>query len=304
MKLRDLELLARVSETGSMTVAARQLHLTPAAVSAAVHRIEEALGVRIFERTTRSLQTTDDGVSIIEAAEAAIERWEEGLASVRDPTANIAGRVHLSAPADTTYDVVAPVVANVIKAHPRLEVVVHAGDAVAHLHREALDLAIRYGPLRDSQLAARKLAETITVLVAAPEYLARRGWPERPSDLATHHCLALQLSGVPERTWTLNRRKTATEVDLGRTLCGDGHLTRRWALAGVGIARKSLLDVVDDLETGRLLRVLPEHDAGLGPVHVVFPSRRHMPPRVREVDRALAAAFAARAARCAAWLAS
>ena len=303
MTLDEMALLLRVAETGSMTRSARQLHLTPAAVSATVKRVEGALGVRVFERTTRSVHPTDEGLVVLEGCQEVLARWEETLEGVRGAGHELEGVVHVSAPADTTAQVVAPVVVALAETHPALKVVVHSSDAVQHLHRDAIDMAIRYGPLPDSSLSARKLATWPTILVAAPTYLARRGRPGSPDALSTHRAITLQLSGVPVTTWSLVGAGGAHEVSLASPLCGDGYLARRWAIEGEGIARKSLFDVIDDLEAGRLVRVLPEYTAGTFPIHAVFPSRQYTPRRVRALDAAITAAFDARSRRCEAWLA-
>lgn len=304
MRIDDMTLLVRVSETGSMTRAARQLHLTPAAVSATIRRIEAALGVRLFERTTRALHPTDEGQIVIEGCQRVVDGWQRTLEEARASRHELVGTVHLSAPADTSHQVVAPVVVELCEAHPRLQVVVHASDTVQHLHRDAIDMAIRYGSLKDSALTARKLAEQPGVLVAAPAYLERHGAPQHPDALSEHRCITLQLAGAAFTAWTLQRDGRSHTAALRRPLCGDGHLARRWAIAGVGIAFKSLFDVIDDLEAGRLVRVLPGWSAGPSAIHAVFPSGRHQPARVRALDDALTAACAARAARCDAWLAA
>lgn len=303
MKVHEMELLVRVAETGSMSLAARQMNLTPAGVSAAVGRVEEALGVRLFERTTRSVHPTDAGLAMLEGCRDVVERWQRTLEEVQGERSELAGTVHLSAPADTTYQILAPVVVAVSEEHPRLQVVMHSSDAVQHLHRDAIDMAIRYGPLQDSTLSARKLADYPGVLVAAPAYLDRWGRPRTPADLVEHRCLTLQLSSVAVTSWTLHDRGGAPhEVPLRSPLCGDGYVARRWAVAGMGIARKSLFDVIDDLEAGRLERVLPGCASGSFAIHAVFPSRRYLPARVRTLDTAITAEFSARAVRCDAWL--
>lgn len=303
MNLDEMELLVRVAETGSMTRAARHLHRTPAAVSAAVRRIEEGMGVRLFERTTRSVHPTDEGLAVLEGCQDVLNRWRRTLEEARGARAEVVGTVHLSAPADTTYQVLAPVIVEVSERHPRLQVVVHSSDSLHHLHRDAIDMAIRYGPLQDSTLTARRLAECPGILVAAPAYLERHGSPEVPRDLIEHRCLTLQLSNVAVTSWNLLPEEgPVQEVLLRSPLCGDGYLVRHWAVAGLGIARKSLFDVLDDLEAGRLVRVLPDHTSGSREIHAVFPSRRYLPARVRAVDEALSAAFAERVRGCERWL--
>ena len=302
MKVHDMELLVRVAETGSMTLAAQQLHVTPAAVSAAVQRIEKAIGVRLFERTTRSLHPTDEGLVVIEGCRDMVDLWQRTLDDARGHRAELEGAIHLSAPADTTYQILESVVVALCTEHPKLRVVMDTSDAVHHLHRDAIDMAIRYGPLQDSTLSARKLAECPGILVAAPSYLAESGTPDTPQALARHRCVTLQLSSVPMVSWQLHGKGEVHALTLESPLCGDGYLARRWAIAGMGIAFKSLFDVIDDLEDGRLVQVLPDYSGGQVAIHAVFPSRRFQTARVRALHAAIASHFAARAARCHAWL--
>lgn len=301
MKIHEMEVMVRVAEAGSMTVAARQLHLTPAAVSAMVGRVEDSLGLRLFERTTRAIHPTDEGLVVLEGCQEIVAQWERTLERVRGQP-ELEGAVHLSAPADTTYQVLAPVACEISEAHPNLQLVLHTSDAVHHLHRDAIDMAIRYGELQDSGLMARKLADSPSILVAAPDYLERRGAPRVPQELCAHRVVTLQLSGTVVTSWRLESYGGSETVSLGSPLCGDGHFSRQCALAGKAIARKVLFDVIDDLEEGRLVRVLPSHTSGVTGIHAVFPSRRFMPARVRAVDSAVSEAFAHRVRRCNDWL--
>ncbi|MEM9865996.1 MAG: LysR family transcriptional regulator [Myxococcota bacterium] len=304
MKLDEMQLLLRVADTGSMTVAARQLHLTPAAVSAAVKRIEESLGVRVFERTTRSVHPTDEGVEVLDGCEAIVERWQRTLERVQGGRRELEGTVHISAPADSAYQFVGAAVVAVCDAHPKLRVVLHSSDALHHLHRDAIDMAIRYGPMQDSTLAARKLTEWPGILVASPSYLERHPAPRTPDELVAHRAITLQLSSTPISEWILEGPSGARTIDLESPLCGDGFLARHWALEGKGIARKSLFDVIDDLEAKRLVRVLPEYASERAAIHMVFPSRRFVPARVRAFDAAISDVFKERADRCERWMAS
>ena len=281
-----------------MTSAARQLHLTPAAVSGVVKRVEESLGVRLFDRTTRSVQPTEEGLVLLEGCQDVVERWERALedtsATTSTPNKRLGGTVHVSAPTDTSYQVVGPVVLTLAKAHPDLQVVVHPTDTLQHMHREAIDIAIRYGELPDSDLAAHHLADYPSILVASPSYTAERGWPTSLDDLSNHQTITLQLSNAPAMSWTLRPRRYGRNqqerqgpdsqhrpVTLRTPLCGDGFLARQWAIQGNGIVLKSLIDVIDDLESDRLHQVLPGVIGPAMPIHAVFPSRRHQPARVR-----------------------
>ena len=303
MKTSEMELLIRVAESGSMTRSARQLNQTPASVSATVSRVEKAMGVRIFERNTRSIRVTSEGLAVLQGCRDVLHRWQQTLDEVEGAGKELMGTVRLSAPADTTYGLVAPVLASLSEKHPKMQIVMHSSDIVQHLHQDAIDMAIRYGAMEDSSLLARKLAQCHSVLVASPAYLSQRGKPTHPRDLDKHRLVTLQLSGIPETSWTLYREGTPVELSVVSPLCGDGYLARQWALAGLGIARKSLFDVVGDLESGRLCRVLPEYTSDSMAIHAVFPSHRYLPSRVRAVDQALARAFSEHVDRCDAWLA-
>lgn len=302
MKTEEMELLVRVADTGSMTRAARQLHRTPAAVSAAIQRLERELGVRLFERTTRTLRPTDEGRVVLDGCRDILSRWQRTLDDARDQRTELAGLVHLAAPSDTAVQVLEPLLAELCHVHPRLRVELAVSDTVQHLHEESLDLAIRYGVLDDSRLLARKLAEVPLVLVASPEYLARQGAPAVLDELQHHRCVTLHTANQPQTQWLLEENGKRRTVSVQSPLCGDGHLARRWAVAGTGIALKSLFDVIDDLEAGRLKRVLPQVTGGSGPIHVVFPSRRFQPARVRALTDSLVEVFAERSARCKAWM--
>jgi DNA-binding transcriptional LysR family regulator len=302
MKIDEMQLLIRVAETGSMTRAARQLDRTPAAVSAAIQRIERALGLRLFERTTRTLHPTDEGLVIVEGCQETVRRWQQTLDEARGSNATLEGSIRLSAPTDATQQVVAEAVAAFSAAHASVRVIVHATDTLQNVLEDALDVSVRYGELKDSSLVSRRLAASLRILVASPDYLARRGVPETLDDLAQHRLLTLQLASTPVRTWPLEGDRGSVPLAVDSPLCGDGLVVRRWAVAGQGIAFKSLLDVIDDLEAGRLVRVLPGFDGAVGPIHAVLPSRTYIPARVRALVAHLATEFAAREARCARWL--
>lgn len=302
MKLAELELLIRVAETGSMTHAAKQLNLTPAAVSAAIQRLEQALQVRLFERTTRTLHPTEACLLVLEGSVDILDRWRHVLHDLHTQDRALEGRVHLSAPADTSYQLIESAVAQLCLEHPGLQIVLNASDVVQHLHRDAIDLAIRYGELQDSTMTARRLVTAPDILVASPSYLEAHGHPQDISALVKHRCLTLQLSNAPVTSWRLTDGQHTHLCELQQLICGDGFLTRRWAIAGVGIALKNLFDVIEDLQTGRLVHVLPQYHTGTNTIWMLFPSRRFMPTRVRVIGDTLAAAFEAREHQCQQWL--
>jgi DNA-binding transcriptional LysR family regulator len=303
MKFEDMVILTRVLDAGSMSLAARQLNLSPATVSSIVRRVELEIGVRIFERTTRTLRPSEDGLVLLKACREMLDRWQWAMDQVRGVERGVAGTVHISAPSDTAHQLLTPVLGALAGEHPDLQVVVHSSDVVHHLHRDAMDMALRYGELPSGGLMARNLAECPSVLVASRSYLKRQGHPASLEDLGQHRCLSLKRDGKVVTSWTLESQGEVHKVEFRGQLCGDGLLARRWALEGVGIAYKNLFDVIDDLERGSLVQVLPQYTGPLDVIHAVFPGPGHLPDRVRVLDEAVSAAFKARARRCEAWLA-
>lgn len=305
MHLDDMRLFAAVAELASFSAAARRLDLTPAAVSAAIKRIEATLKARLVERSTRAVRLTAEGEQVAQTCRAMLSQWQ-GLQAALARPGDVDGEVHLAAPADTTYRLLSPWLAPWRAKRPGLRLHLHVSDRLHDLRREAVDIAIRYRPLADSSLVARPLCHGASVLVASPAYLARHGTPKQPADLLQHRCLTLQIGGRPYRDWPLRRRRArrAGGVEVVRVdgaLCGDGALAHAWALEGQGIAFKALCDVLDSLEAGRLVQVLPEHLGPELPVHAVLPSREFVPPRVRAVLEELVGRFAALQTRMDAW---
>lgn len=302
MRLDDAQLLVRIADSGSLTAAAKQLRRSPAAASAALTRLEEEIGLRLFERTTRSIHPTEEGAAVIEACEEILARWQRTLDELKGDEGAPSGLVRVSAPTDLSHQLIAPLLLSFCRAHPRVQLILDASDSVHKIHREAIDLALRYGALPDSSLPARKLHSSPTVLVAAPAYLKQHGHPQRAEELSQHRLLTLQLKDSPAKAWTLSDGETETRVEIQSPLCADGLLTRRWAIAGEGIARKSLFDVIEDLEAGRLIHVLPQLRGREMPIHLILPSRRFLPRRVRALTEAIVAGFAERNAQVERWL--
>ncbi|WP_430420961.1 LysR family transcriptional regulator [Methylibium petroleiphilum] len=305
MHLDDLQLFIQVARSGSFSAAARQLALTPAAVSSTVKRIEAALQRRLIERSTRTLRLTPEGERFLDTCEALTARWAEGTAALRSDPGAVDGEVQLAAPADTTYQLLSPWLAPWLAAHPGLRLSLHVSDRLHDVRRESVDIAVRYGALPDSGLVARPLCSGPRIAVASPAYLRRRGTPRTPAQLVGHDCLLWMLGGRANRDWRFWRgRHLRGEGELVRVagvLCGDGSLARHWALQDRGIASKALCDVLDDLEAGRLVQVLPDHRGEEVPVHALLPSRAYLPARVRVVLERLVERFADLQRRMDAW---
>ena len=293
MHLDDLGLFLRVAHAHSLSEAARHLDQTPSSVSARLKRIEEELGVRLVERTTRTLRLTPEGERFVQTCDAITATWTRGRSLLRQDARAVEGRIHIAAPTDTSAQFLADWISDYTRMHPRLTVTVRVGDRMHDLPREAVDIAIRYGELSDSSMVGRLLVRARRVLVAAPKYLERSAPLLEPADLANHRCLAWLSHDQPKVQWSfISPTGTSETVVIKPALCGDSLLVRQWALSGDGIAYKANVDVAADLRAGRLVRLLEEHEGEPVPISAVMPSGRHVPTRVRAMVDHLAKRFA------------
>ena len=297
--LDDLRVLLATAETGSLTGAGRRCGLSTAAVSAAIKRLETALGVRLFERTTRSVRPTAEGEVMIDHAKRALELVSEGQAKVRAGSAGLSGTIRITAAAVFAHEMLASWLAEFAAQHPHLEVDLLVSDAVLDLVRDGIDLALRNGPLADSSHSARLLAPARRIVCASPEYVARRGEPAQPSDLANHECLVYHVRGRRMGVWQFDREGEAVQQVRvgGRLACNDASIAQQWALQGRGILYQSELALVDMLASGKLVRLMPDYRGEDSSLFAVLPSRRYVPARVQVVMDQLAAAFSSRLER-------
>lgn len=294
----DLRILVETARRGSLTAASRELDVTPAAASAMLKRLEALLGARLFERSTRAMRLTVQGQTLLDYATRALEMLEEGEAQLVDTGARLIGTLRVSVPSDLTRSVLLPWFDEFLALHPGVQLSLSISDRLVDVMRDAVDLALRYGELADSRLVARPLAATRRVLCASPAYIAQRGMPLSPQDLLQHNCLTFHLNGRRYVSWRFERDGEWTEVRIdGDRGADDAALAHQWALAGAGLTYKSELDLVHDLASGALVRLLPEWDGERYPLNAILPSNRFLPARVRALVDFLAAKFEGLATR-------
>ena len=279
--LQDLQLFVRAARAASFSEAARALDLSPAAVSAAIKRLEAELGTPLFLRSTRQLRLTQAGEQFLQACEPGLELIHHGREALAQ--GQIQGRLHIALPSDLGRNQALDWLLGFRQLHPGVELRIQVADRLAGLLREQLDLALRYGAPPDSGLVALPLApDNRRVLCAAPAYLARRGRPQHPDELRDHDCLCFAIQDQLHRLWRFERNGHALQVEVGGPLAvDDGDAVRRLALAGAGIAYKSALDVAPDLQAGRLERLCPDWLGESAPLTLLTPERRSLRPAVR-----------------------
>ena len=281
LDLRDVSFFVSVVDTGGISAAARALSAPKSSVSRGVARLENKLGVRLLHRSTRSLTLTEAGQSFYERVSVALREMNEAASSAIEAREVPKGTVRVSAPLDVGAEVLPHLVARFIAAHPEVMVEVELSADAPSLIRGGFDLALRGGPQPDSGLIARKLQDTVFKLYASPRYLAEAGEPATPEELSEHQCiLSSARNGRDE--WQLRGSKRLARVAVsGRVVANDLSFTRRAAVAGSGVAL--LPDIVGDLlvRNGVLREVLGSYYASGYPLYIVYPSRKHVPLRVR-----------------------
>jgi DNA-binding transcriptional LysR family regulator len=283
LNLNDLVLFAAAVEHGGFAAASRRLGVPKSTVSKRVAALEEELGVRLIHRTSRSFTLTDTGRDFHEHARAALIETEAAENIVRRRVAEPSGKVRITCGVPTAQDYLAEHLPALARAYPRLHVQLDVSDRWVDLVQEGYDIGVRshFAPLPDSGLIQRQaLVETI-IVVAAPAYLAQRGEPQRPQDLADHDALLTGLSG--RMTWTLEDAAGARiEVEpIARMTANEGRVLRAAAVAGLGATVLPQGMCRDELADGRLRRVLPQWSAGQVTTTLVMPHRRGQLPGVR-----------------------
>jgi DNA-binding transcriptional LysR family regulator len=281
MDLNRVALFVRVVETSSFTAAARSLGLRKSSVSRGVSNLEEELGVRLLNRTTRSLNLTDAG-------RIYFDRVREGLSFVTDATSDVKemgqepqGTVRLTAVPQFAEDFLAEPLARFVRRYPKIQLELVLTSRSVDLVEENIDIAVRAGRLQDSSLVARKIFSTDLQLTAAPSYLKRRGTPKALRDLAAHDCLLYRPEGG-KSIWRLAGPDGPESVEVkGPIGADDLSFLHQATLAGAGIALLPALIQPKHLQRGELVRVLPQYAMKGGAVHLVSPHARHQLARVR-----------------------
>ena len=291
--LNDFHLFQLIAQHGSLSGAAQHADLTVAAVSARLKRIEHELQVRLVDRTTRSARLTAEGERFLQTCEAMTMTWSRGRAQLHGTARAVDGLVRVAAPSDTSLQLLCTWTDEYTLRHPGARVMVFVGDRMHDFNRDAVDIAIRYGELKDSSMVGRLLTSCERVVVASPAYLQRAGLPRTPADLLQHRCLAWLRRDQPKVQWSFGLPDGRTEIIVvSPVLCGDGAMVRAWAVAGAGVAYKARVDVELDIREGRLTRLLPEFTGEAVPITAVIPSRRYVPTRVRSMLKYLSERYA------------
>ena len=277
-----MKVFVRAVELKSISAAARNLRLSAAAASHRILQLEEHVGVRLLNRTTRSLQPTEAGCIFYEHALNVLEAVERAESSMAMASGVPTGQLRVAAPLGFGRRILAPLVSEFHALHPKVEMRLRLSDHAVDILSESVDVAIRMSALPDSSFISRKLADCPRVLCAAPAYLERHGAPQRPEDLLNHNCLLLRFPGSTEFRWTLDTPDGPQTLPVsGKFDANDGDVLTEWTLEGEGIMLKPYWEVADYLREGRLQVVLPEFPPEPVSLVMLYPHRHLLPAKVR-----------------------
>lgn len=280
-QVSELAFFIQLIRSGSLAATARELNLTPPAVSKRLAHLEQRLGVRLLNRTTRSISLTGEGEVYLLNAQRILGEIEEMERQVSSSRAAPKGLLRVNAPLGFGRAYVGPAVSSFVKRYPDVEVQLQLTDRPINLPNDAIDVAIRFGELPDSRLIARKIAANRRLLCASPTYLQACGRPETPRDLTRHNCIVLRQNDAAFGVWRLSRGKQSESIKVrGSLSTNEGEVALNWALEGHGILMRAEWDLAKYLRSGRLEEVLAEYETPPADIYAVYLERLNLSAKV------------------------
>lgn len=277
----ELGFFCLLVKQGSLAATARELNLTPPAVSRRLSALEERLGVRLLNRTTRRISLTSEGEVYFENAQRILSDIDDMERRVSSSRAAPKGLLRVNAPLGFGRSYIGPAISAFTRTYPDVEVQLHLTDRPVSLPDEAIDVSIRFGDLPDSRLIAKKIAANRRLLVASPAYLRAAGQPAYPHDLTQHQCIVLRQNEAAYGNWRLSRGKQTDTVKVhGKLSTNDGEVALNWALEGRGILMRAEWDVAKYLRSGRLVQVLADYETPSADVYAVYLERLNLSAKV------------------------
>jgi len=278
-KLRSMEVFVAAVDSGSFTAAAERFGISAVMVGKHVRELEQRLGAALLTRTTRRQSLTEIGRQYAEqcrAILAQIDAAERGAETLRGAPRGV---LKVSCAVSFGMDWLAPMIADYLEQYPEVSIDLNLNDRMIDMVEEGFDVAVRIGTLEDSSLVARPLGPYGVVICGSPDYLARRGVPKVPADLAHHECL--EFSGwVPAARWRLKGEKDARDVPLSRLRANNSYALKQAALAGFGLVMQAEVILAQDIAAGRLVRVLDDYLPVPRPMHLLYPRARQPTPKL------------------------
>ena len=287
--LGEMTAFVAIAERSSFAKAAAQLGVSRSSLSESLRALEERLGVRLVNRTTRSVALTEAGERLLVRLRPLLDNFDAALESVNDFRNSPAGHLRITVPRPAARTIVEPILASFLKAHPAVTLEVSIDSALTDIVRDRFDAGIRPGHRVERDMIAVRVGEDARpTVIASPDYLRRHGTPKEPADLRAHNCTRLRLAGnVPQR-WPFEKRGKAVEVDVtGSLIAGDSSLAARLALDGIAIARIPYHAAEPHIAAGTLVPLLEDWRPRSVGFYLYYPSRRQMPAALQAFIAAL-----------------
>lgn len=282
MLLEDLQVVLKVAEFRSITAAATHLDMRTSTASAALKRVESALGVELFIRTTRQLRLSGAGEKYIPQCEQALILLDQAKQNMKADLDIVDGELRITLSSDLGRNLVIPWLDEFMETYPNVSLKSHVSDSNIDFYRDSVDIALRYGSPNDANLYGFKICNVPALLCATQEYLDKNGTPKHPHELPSHNGLFYQLYDIVHDVWEFSHRGTEYKIKMsGNRASNDGDLVRRWCVAGKGIAVKSCLDMSTDLLSGKVIPFMPEFKPTPTELWLIFPSRQSITPAAR-----------------------
>jgi DNA-binding transcriptional LysR family regulator len=282
MLLPNLALLVRIAEKGGLAAAGRDFGLSPATVSERLVSLESHYGAKLLNRTTRSISLTDEGRLLVEGAKRLLAEADELEARIRIGTEKLSGAIRISAPFDLGCNRIAPLLDSFLELHPDLRIDLRLTDGYVDLVGQGIDVAVRFGNLKDSQLHARKIGVNRRIVCASPGYIERHGRPQHPNELQRHNCILMRFGESIDNEWSFRSgTKDFAVMAKGNRVTNDGAQVRKWCVQGFGIVLKSIWDVEHHLARGELVQLLADFAPPPSSLQIVYVGGQGMPRRIR-----------------------
>lgn len=291
MKISDLQVVMKIADLLSITAAANQLDMSSSAASVSLKRIEQSLGTQLFVRTTRKLRLTPEGERYLPLCYQALELLQQGQVLINEEQNSVSGEVKIAVSSEMGRNLMRELLNDIMEQHPSVSLRLHASDSRTDFYRDGVDVALRAMTKEaalESNLYGFKICNIPHVLCAAPSYIDKYGAPQTIEELPQHNALLYKLYEVVHDGWELfeAEQRYKVKVNSNRAV-NDGDIVRRWCVDGVGIAKKSVIDVGEDLLAGRLSRIMTNYTIPETEMWLVLPSRQLISPAVRLIRDAL-----------------
>ncbi|MDP5254672.1 MULTISPECIES: LysR family transcriptional regulator [unclassified Vibrio] len=285
LKISDLKAVLVIAELQSITLAAQQLNISSSAASIALKRIEQSLGTQIFIRTTRKIRLTPEGEQFLPLCQQALALLQQGQSLINEEQQTIRGDIRMAMSSEMGRNLMRELLNSCLEQHPEIILRLHVSDSRADFYRDGVDVALRAmtkETVKELNLHGFKICNIPHSLCASPLYFEKNDLPTHPNELVDHNTLHYKLYDTIHDIWDFYREGQHYRVRVsGNRAVNDGDIVRRWSVDGVGIAKKSMIDIADDLLERRLIRIMPEYQIPLTEMWLVLPSRQLISPAIR-----------------------